>query len=102
MRNSEEKRNLPQEVPLLGKRFLIQLTREQILLEIKKRAIYLEHEAIEIEGVKIFGSPYTPYFVGNAFQYRHWNEKVIWDAIPPKIDLLVTHCPPFGILDMNS
>lgn len=57
---------------------------------------------MEIEGITIFGSPYTPYYVGNAFQYRKWNEKIIWDAIPPKVDLLVTHCPPFGIRDFNS
>ena len=41
----------------------------EIVKELKKRCIYLEHEAVEIEGVRIFGSPYSPYFVGNAFQY---------------------------------
>lgn len=57
---------------------------------------------VEIEGVRIFGSPYTPYFVGNAFQYPLNREKIIWNCIPDKLDLLVTHGPPAGILDLNS
>jgi hypothetical protein len=69
---------------------------------LKKHCIYLEHELIEIEGVRIFGSPYSPYFVGNAFQYSQHRDKVIWNHIPEQVNLLVTHCPPFGILDLNS
>jgi hypothetical protein len=69
---------------------------------LKKRCIYLEHEMVEIEGVRIFGSPYSPYFVGNAFQYNLQREKVIWNHIPQNIDLLITHCPPFKILDLNA
>jgi hypothetical protein len=37
------------------------MTREHIFNEFKKRNCrYLEHESIEIEGIKIFASPYTP------------------------------------------
>lgn len=57
---------------------------------------------VEIEGIKIFASPYTPYFVGNAFQYRLNHEQIIWNTIPENIDLLVTHCPPYEILDQNE
>ena len=57
---------------------------------------------VSLEGISIFGSPYTPHFVGNAFQYKQWNEKMIWDQLPSQVDLLVTHCPPAGILDLNA
>jgi hypothetical protein len=52
--------------------------------------------------VRIFGSPYTPYFLGNAFQYKKHEEDLIWKAIPHNIDLLITHGPPLGILDLNA
>ena len=57
---------------------------------------------MQIEGLHIFGSPYTPYFVGNAFQYEEKIEKAIWDAVPEKVDILITHCPPYKILDKNG
>jgi hypothetical protein len=46
------------------------LSRVQIISELKKRCIYLEHEFIEISGIKIFGSPYTLDYCHSAFQYR--------------------------------
>lgn len=72
------------------------------MTELKKHCIYLEHQFINIEGVKIFASPFTPYYCGSAFQYRQQHEKAIWDVIPSGLDILVTHGPPFGILDLNS
>ena len=27
---------------------------------------------------------------------------MIWDQLPSQVDLLVTHCPPAGILDLNA
>lgn len=57
---------------------------------------------MEIEGVRIFGSPYSPWFVGNAFQYPLQHEKTIWGHIPYGVDLLITHSPPKGILDLNA
>jgi len=40
--------------------------------------------------------------VGNAFQYKKHEEDLIWKAIPHNIDLLITHGPPLGILDLNA
>jgi Icc-related predicted phosphoesterase len=61
--------------------------------------IYLEHESIEIEGIKIFGSPYTPEFHNWAFNRTRNKLGRIWDSIPDDIDVLITHGPPKGILD---
>jgi len=70
---------------------------------VKKRftnAIYLENERIEIKGIKIWGSPITPIFNDWAFMAGRGKEiRKYWDTIPLDIDVLVTHGPPFGILD---
>ena len=63
-------------------------------------AFYLENEFIEIEGLRIYGSPATPWFFNWAFNYHRGPEiNAIWDRIPQEIHVLITHGPPFGILD---
>ena len=60
---------------------------------------YLEHESVEVLGLNIFGSPYTPRFHDWAFNVNRgklWN---YWEVIPDNTDILVTHGPPKGILD---
>ena len=64
--------------------------------------IYLEHESIEIEGIKIFGSPYTPEYNNWAFNRSRNKLGRIWDSIPDDTDILITHGPPKGILDSAS
>ena len=63
-------------------------------------AIYLEDSGVEIEGIKIYGSPWQPLFFNWAFNLhrgRDLAEK--WKLIPKDTDVLVTHGPPSGILD---
>lgn len=65
-------------------------------------ATYLEDSSIVIEGIKIWGSPITPWFFDWAFN-RHRGEeiKAYWEKIPQDTDILITHGPPFGILDLT-
>ena len=70
--------------------------------KLKPLCTYLEHSAVIIEGLTIFGSPYTPYYVGNAFQYDEKYDEMLWDQIPAKVDILVTHCPPYNIMDLTT
>lgn len=64
--------------------------------------IYLEDEIIELEGKKICGSPWSPNFGNWHFMkkreslYKHWDNLLEYD-----IDLLVTHTPPKGVLDLS-
>lgn len=61
---------------------------------------YLEGEGITIEGIKFWGSPITPYFMDYAFNRQRGEEiKAYWDKIPADVDVLITHGPPYGILD---
>jgi Icc-related predicted phosphoesterase len=66
---------------------------------LKKVCTYLEHEFVEVEGIKIFGSPYTPEFYDWAFMYKPQEGIHIWNIPHKEIDILVTHGPPLGILD---
>jgi Icc-related predicted phosphoesterase len=63
-------------------------------------AIYLQDESIELEGRIIYGSPWTSEFMNWAFMLPKGQPlKEKWDLIPHNLDLLITHGPPFGILD---
>lgn len=72
------------------------ITREDFELN---NIIYLEHESTQIEGLNIFGSPYTPEFHNWAFNVRRDRLVDYWSAIPENTDILVTHGPPKWILD---
>lgn len=64
--------------------------------------IYLENDSIEIDGVKIWGSPITPNFgMGWAFNKSRETINRVWDTIPEDSDIVVTHGPPKGILDLS-
>ncbi len=78
--------------------------RNTLLRKTITNAIYLENESVEIEGLKIWGSPYTPSFSGmrrGLSFYRTPGKQMgkIWKRIPQDVDILVTHGPPVGILD---
>lgn len=73
------------------------------------RIKYLEDELCEIpmpEGrsLKIYGTPWTALYgkPGKGFQIPRTELGSKWSQIPPGLDVLVTHMPPHGVLDMNT
>jgi Icc-related predicted phosphoesterase len=63
---------------------------------------YLNDSGIEIEGFTIWGSPVTPWLYDGAFnRIRGRNISKHWKMIPENTDILITHGPPYGILDKN-
>ncbi len=61
---------------------------------------YLCDSACEFEGYKIWGSPWTPTFLDWHFMKdRGTPIREKWDLIPEDTDILITHGPPYGILD---
>lgn len=65
-----------------------------------KDVYYLNDSCITIEGIKIWGSPITPWFYHWAFNRHRGKEiKKHWELIPPDTDILLTHGPAYGILD---
>jgi Icc-related predicted phosphoesterase len=61
---------------------------------------YLCDSGMEFEGLKIWGSPYTPTFLNWYFMRNRGEDiKKHWDLIPSDTDILITHGPPWGIFD---
>lgn len=66
-------------------------------------AVYLEDEATTVAGLRVWGSPWQPWFGGWAFNLARGPEIAAkWALIPPDTDILITHGPPDGRLDVNS
>lgn len=64
------------------------------------KLIYLEDNAVTINGLKIYGSPWQPWFRNWAFNLRSQDElEAQWALIPEDTDILVTHGPPYGLGD---
>lgn len=62
--------------------------------------IYLQDESIVFGGVKFYFSPWTPEFYGWGFNVNRGTEIAeFWKKIPEDTQFLVTHGPPYGILD---
>ena len=65
-------------------------------------ATYLNDSGCVIEGLKIWGSPVQPEFCNWAFNRRRGLEiDRHWRMIPDDADILVTHGPPYGVLDTS-
>ena len=63
-------------------------------------AVYLQDTGVEIGGLKLWGSPWQPWFFSWAFNL-HRGEPIAakWERIPDDTDVLITHGPPRGIGD---
>ena len=76
---------------------------------------YLQDQSAEVEGFKIYGAPWQPWYHNWAFQLpgglkEPWNRyseikhdregaAKIWAKIPDDTQILITHGPPLGIMD---
>ncbi|MCI5209113.1 MAG: metallophosphoesterase [Candidatus Electrothrix sp. ATG2] len=69
-------------------------------------AIYLQDEAVLVEGIMVYGAPWNPQlnaYACDAFALPRGKAlKEKWEMIPKGIDILVTHVPPSGVLDRNG
>jgi len=64
-------------------------------------ATVLINEGIEIEGLRLWGSPVTPMY-GGAFGLSSAKDRErLYAQIPEDIDVLISHGPPYGILDLG-
>ena len=65
--------------------------------------IYLFDEAITLDGLYFYGTPWQPWFFDWAFNLRRGSEiRAKWELIPPETDVLITHGPPLGYGDLTS
>jgi len=66
-------------------------------------ATYLLNTGVEIDGIKFWGSPYTPFFCSDywKFHYDRAEGETMWAKIPEGLDFLITHGPAMKHLDMT-
>ena len=64
---------------------------------------YLRDERVELDGLRLYGSPWQPEFAEWAFNLPRGPKLAEkWARIPEGIDILITHGPPRDILDRTS
>lgn len=61
--------------------------------------VYLQDGGATVLGLRFYGSPVTPRFQDWAFGAPADRIGEVWARVPEGLDVLVTHGPPFGVLD---
>lgn len=92
----------PYKICIAGNHDFLPYNNKHIFYDILKSypgIIYLYDSFVTIDGVKIYGSPWSPAFNDWAFMLDSQDIKLAWDKIPKGVDILLTHCPPNGVLD---
>ncbi len=62
---------------------------------------FLIHEPCRFGQILFFGSPFTPQYSDWAYMKTRQELTTLWQSIPSGIDILITHGPPKGILDVT-
>lgn len=71
-----------------------------------EKVCYLENSGTEFKGMKIWGMPQSLWFNGvnpscAAFMCKESHMEKIVNEIPDNVDIIVSHSPPYGILDKS-
>lgn len=64
-------------------------------------AVVLINEAVEVEGLQIWGIPTTPLYGGAFGLSSAEDRKRLYSTIPENTDVLISHGPPWGVLDCD-
>jgi predicted phosphodiesterase len=77
------------------------ITKDQVdeVLSLFPDIHFLNDSGVTVEGIRFWGSPITPWF--HDWAYNRLGSEIAdhWNMIPEGTDVLITHGPPFGILD---
>jgi Icc-related predicted phosphoesterase len=84
--------------------------RGQFLASLPQNVCYLEHSALTYRGLTIYGSPVSECrverqgkrYYSNGFERTNAERQALYAGIPEKLDVLMTHTPPRGVLSSNS
>lgn len=74
-------------------------TDELIARQVLSNCTVLIDEEVTAKGLTIYGTPSQPPFCDWAFNHDTELRNEKYNAIPDHTDILVTHCPPYGVLD---
>lgn len=67
--------------------------------EVFANAVYLQDQEFNFQGTTFYGSPWLPDLTGWAYYLPDADRMRKWELIPRHVDIMITHTPPFGILD---
>lgn len=56
-------------------------------------------ESLEVDGIRIYGSPWSKEFGAWAFMASEEMLRAFYSKVPEGLDILVTHGPAYGLLD---
>ena len=76
----------------------------EMLDNLPDNVYYLENNSIKLEGINIWGSPYSARF-GREWAFnvnRGEDSRELWGTIPPDANIIVTHGPLFGVVDRTN
>lgn len=74
---------------------------KEIARQVCPRVRFMEEGALDIGGFKIWCSAWTPWFMNWAYNANRGTEIARhWSFIPDETNILITHGPPYGILDV--
>ena len=62
----------------------------------------LINDSLIVNSIRFWGSPYSPPFKDWAFNKTEEELEKLWQCIPLKTEVLITHGPPYGILDEGT
>ncbi len=79
-----------------GRRELAKIVNEKT----NGRAIYLEDELYNFNGIAIYGTPWCKIFGNWGFMKAYNDLKEVYDKIPNNVDILLTHDAPYGTSDL--
>ena len=66
-------------------------------------AVYLEDSEVTVAKLRIWGSPWQPCFRDWAFNLPRGEKlREKWAQIPEGLDVLITHGPPIGTMDLTN
>ena len=69
------------------------------VLEFPDNVHYLQDEEIEVQGLRIYGTPQQPIFCDWAFNRTPERLEMFFEKIPEGLDILISHTAPYGIMD---
>lgn len=103
-----EKIDLPAErkVVIAGNHDMLFQHEPKLARSLLTSCIYLEDSGHSVDGLNLYGSPYTPRFSSREWAFStkrksdEWIER--WSKVPEDTDILITHGPPRGVLDLTN
>lgn len=90
-------------VVIAGNHDLIFQSKPAQARKVLKNAVYLENSGVELAGLKFWGCPVVPIDKWMAFAVAPGAaSRKYWDRVPEGTDVLISHGPPFHVLDKDG